>query len=76
LKAETYPCKLSWSDFSLLIDSPEEPWNGKNLTFQYDPEGNILYIKRCTPYAEQESEEHGEAYLFPPRRLSGSHPAQ
>lgn len=29
----------------------------ENLTFQYDPEGDILYINRCSPYAEQESEE-------------------
>lgn len=32
----------------------------ENLTFQYDHEGDILYINRCAPYAEQESEELGD----------------
>jgi len=32
----------------------------ENLTFQYDREGDILYINRCSPYAEQESEELGD----------------
>lgn len=32
----------------------------KNLTFQYDPEGDILYINCCSPYAEQEVEELGD----------------
>jgi uncharacterized protein YuzE len=32
----------------------------ENLTFQYDPKGDILYINRCSPYAEQESEELGD----------------
>ena len=32
----------------------------KNLTFQYDREGDILYINRCSPYPEQESEELGD----------------
>lgn len=27
------------------------------LTFNYDREGDILYISKCPPYAEQESEE-------------------
>lgn len=30
---------------------------GKNLTFQYDREADILYINTCPPYPEQESEE-------------------
>ena len=30
------------------------------LTFQYDRVGDILYIKKCPPYAEQESEELGD----------------
>ena len=30
---------------------------GTNLTFQYDREGDILYINTCPPYPEQESEE-------------------
>lgn len=32
----------------------------ENLIFQYDREGDILYINRCAPYAEQESEELGD----------------
>jgi uncharacterized protein YuzE len=32
----------------------------ENLNFQYDREGDILYINRCSPYAEQESEELGD----------------
>jgi hypothetical protein len=27
------------------------------LTFRYDQEGDILYVDKCAPYAEQESEE-------------------
>jgi uncharacterized protein YuzE len=30
---------------------------GAKLTFQYDREGDILYINKRPPYAEQESEE-------------------
>lgn len=30
---------------------------GKDLTFQYDREADILYINTCAPYPEQESEE-------------------
>lgn len=32
----------------------------KKTIFQYDQEGDILYINRCSPYAEQESEELGD----------------
>lgn len=32
----------------------------ENLTFQYEQEGDILYINRCAPYTEQESEELGD----------------
>ena len=32
----------------------------ENLTFQYDREGDILYINTVTPYAAQESEELGD----------------
>jgi uncharacterized protein YuzE len=32
----------------------------ENLIFQYDREGDILYINRCSPYAEQEPEELGD----------------
>ena len=31
----------------------------EKLVFQYDQEGDILYINKCAPYAEQESEEIG-----------------
>jgi hypothetical protein len=27
------------------------------LSLQYDREGDVLHISKCTPYAEQESEE-------------------
>ena len=30
------------------------------LTFQYDRQGDILYITSCPPYAEQESDELGD----------------
>lgn len=30
------------------------------LTFQYDRVGDILYINKCPPYPEQESEELGD----------------
>ena len=32
----------------------------KNLTFRYDPTGDILYVDVCSPYADQESEEIGD----------------
>ncbi len=32
----------------------------KRLTFLYDREADILYINKCEPYAEQESEELGD----------------
>jgi uncharacterized protein YuzE len=33
---------------------------GAKLTFQYDREGDILYINKRPPYPEQESEELGD----------------
>ena len=33
------------------------------LSFQYDREADILYINKCPPYAEQESEELGEEVI-------------
>ena len=33
------------------------------LSFQYDREGDILYISKCPPYAEQESEELGDEVI-------------
>lgn len=30
------------------------------LTISYDREGDILYVDKCKPYAEQESEEIGD----------------
>jgi uncharacterized protein YuzE len=30
------------------------------LNFKYDREGDILYIDKCLPYAEQETEELGD----------------
>jgi hypothetical protein len=29
----------------------------KKLSFEYDRQGDILYINKCSPYPEQESEE-------------------
>ena len=31
-----------------------------NLSFRYDREGDILYMDKCPPYPEQESEELGD----------------
>ncbi len=33
------------------------------LTFKYDREGDILYISKRPPYAEQESEELGDEVI-------------
>jgi uncharacterized protein YuzE len=35
----------------------------KNLTIRYDKVGDILYLDRCPPYADQESEEIGDEIL-------------
>jgi uncharacterized protein YuzE len=35
----------------------------EKLTFQYDREGDILYINTVTPYAAQESEELGDEII-------------
>jgi uncharacterized protein YuzE len=35
----------------------------KNLTIRYDKIGDILYLDRCPPYADQESEEIGDEIL-------------
>ncbi|MBW4578825.1 MAG: DUF2283 domain-containing protein [Tildeniella nuda ZEHNDER 1965/U140] len=32
----------------------------EKLTFRYDRTGDILYIDKCRPYAEQESEDLGD----------------
>ena len=33
---------------------------GAKLRFEYDREGDVLYINKCDPYPEQESEELGD----------------
>ena len=33
------------------------------LTFKYDRQGDILYINKMPPYAEQESEELGDGVI-------------
>jgi uncharacterized protein YuzE len=33
---------------------------GAKLRFEYDREGDILYMNKCDPYPEQESEELGD----------------
>ncbi|MFZ1932291.1 MAG: DUF2283 domain-containing protein [Thermoguttaceae bacterium] len=35
----------------------------EKLTLQYDREADILYIGKCEPYAEQESEELGDEVI-------------
>jgi hypothetical protein len=40
------------------------------LSFKYDREGDILYINKRSPYAEQESEEFFSARSTPRSRLS------
>ncbi|GBF82703.1 DUF2283 domain-containing protein [Aphanothece sacrum] len=36
----------------------------ENLIFKYDPIGDILYINKCQPYPEQESEELGDDIII------------
>lgn len=36
---------------------------GTKLTFKYDREGDILYIEKRPPYAQQESEELGDEVI-------------
>ena len=43
----------------------------KKLTFQYDREGDILYINKCSPYAEQDSEEIGDGVIARLNRATG-----
>lgn len=33
---------------------------GAKLIFRYDRQGDVLYIDKCPPYAEQDSEELGD----------------
>lgn len=35
----------------------------EKLTFKYDRVGDILYIEKCPPYPEQESEELGDEII-------------
>lgn len=35
----------------------------EKLTFRYDRTGDILYIDKCRPYAQQESEEIGDEII-------------
>jgi uncharacterized protein YuzE len=34
-----------------------------NLTFEYDREGDILYMQTCEPYADQDSDEIGDGVV-------------
>ena len=43
----------------------------ETLTFHYDPTGDILYINKRSPYAEQESEEIGNEVIARLNPLSG-----
>ncbi len=40
-----------------------EHWNGKEPTFRYEREADILYIDVCPPYPEQESEDLGDEVI-------------
>lgn len=35
----------------------------EKLTFKYDRVGDLLYIEKCSPYPEQESEELGDEVI-------------
>ncbi len=39
---------------------PQEKLFQQTLIIKYDPTGDILYINKCAPYPEQESEELGD----------------
>lgn len=43
----------------------------EKLVFQYDQVGDILYINKCAPYAEQESEEIGDEMVARLNPVSG-----
>lgn len=43
----------------------------EKLVFQYDQVGDILYINKCAPYAEQESEEIGDEMIARLNPISG-----
>ena len=44
------------------IPEGDVEWEAK-LTFKYDRQGDILYINKTLPYAEQESEELGDEVI-------------
>ncbi len=44
----------------------------EKLTFHYDREGDILYIDKLAPYAEQESEEIGDDIIARLNPTSGT----
>ena len=43
-----------------------------NLKFRYDRVGDILYIDKCSPYAEQESDEIGNEIIARINPISGA----
>ena len=43
-----------------------------NLKFRYDRVGDILYIDKCLPYAEQESDEIGNEIIARINPISGA----
>ncbi|MBE9113726.1 DUF2283 domain-containing protein [Nodosilinea sp. LEGE 07298] len=43
----------------------------EKLVFKYDQAGDILYINKCAPYAEQESEEIGDEMIARLNPVSG-----
>jgi len=44
----------AWTNLNQILFIP------RNLIIKYDPTGDILYINKCAPYPEQESEELGD----------------
>lgn len=43
----------------------------EKLVFKYDQVGDVLYINKCAPYAEQESEEIGDEMIARLNPVSG-----
>lgn len=43
----------------------------KKLTFQYDRKGDILYVNKRSPHAEQDSEEIGDGVIARLNRATG-----
>lgn len=60
---EAHITKLDYHRLSYSAISKWRSRMAQKLTFQYDREGDILYINTVAPYAEQESEELGDEVI-------------